>query len=392
MAETLTQSRMPVLVTWIGLLANLGLAIMKGVIGFLTQSSALIADAGHSFSDLLSDLITLWSFRFSRQPRDQSHPYGHGRFETVGAFLISVILVLTGAGIVWHTLERVEHPAVPGVLALWGAGISILIKELLYQVTHRVGRKSRSRVLTANAWHHRSDAISSIAALIGIGGAQIGWPLLDPIAGFLVAGLIIKSGVDIGHESIRELTDEVAEQDVIDHIGEILSGVDGVEHFHQVRARRMGPHLLVDLHLEVNCLMSVSAAHQVAERVRWNILDNLTYVNEVLIHVDAEEDTEEGEIILMRPQEQIENDIRNALVKLPEIEGISHIFCHFLQQQLTVQVNIRVDPELKVRQARLVGRKAKEILEKISDIDQADIHLELQEEEEHVLPGTAPET
>ena len=126
--------------------------------------------------------------------------------------------------------------------------------------------------MIANAWHHRSDAVSSIAALIGITGATLGFPMLDPIAGFLVAGLIIKSGVDIGYSSVRELTDEVAEQEVIEKILQTIEGIEGVEHFHQVRARRMGPHLLVDLHLEVDCMMTVSAAHQVAERVRWQIL------------------------------------------------------------------------------------------------------------------------
>ena len=143
--------------------------------------------------------------------------------------------------------------------------------------------------------------------------------MLDPIAGFLVAGLIIKSGVDIGYSSIRELTDEVAEQEVIEKILQTLEGIEGVEHFHQVRARRMGPHLLVDLHLEVDCMMTVSAAHQVAERVRWHILETMPSVNEVMIHVDAEQDNEEGEIILMRPQTEIEMDIQQALLSLIHI-------------------------------------------------------------------------
>ncbi len=381
---------MPMVVTWLGFSANLALVAVKGVIGSLTQSAALIADAGHSLSDLFSDMITFWSLRMSRQPRDANHPYGHGRFETVGALIISVLLILTGAGVVWHTLERIEHLVVPGKLALWGAGVSILVKELLYQITRFVGKRSGSRVLMANAWHHRSDAVSSIAALAGIAGAQWGMPLLDPIAGFLVAGLIIKTGVDIANGSIRELTDEVAEQEVIDTINQTLGQVDGVEHFHQVRARRMGPHLLVDLHLEVNCAMSVSAAHQVAERVRWHILEALPAVNEVLIHVDAEEDTEEGEIVLMRPQVEIENDIRKSLKQLPDILGISHILCHFLNQQLSVQVNILVDPEIPVRQAQELGNSAKKIIEQINDIDSADLHLELNDEPDHIFPQPVP--
>ena len=382
-------SSLPKSITILAFTINLFMAIGKGFVGFLAQSSALIADAGHSLSDLFSDLITYWSIHYSQQPKDENHPYGHGRFETVGSFIIALMLVATGVGVVWHTLERIENPIIPGELALWAAGISIAMKEFLYQLTYRIGKKQNSRILIANAWHHRSDAVSSIAALIGISVALLGFPLLDPIAGFLVAGLIIKSGVDIGYSSIRELTDEVAEQEVIGTILKTLEGIEGVEHFHQVRARRMGPHLLVDLHLEVNCMMSVSAAHQVAERVRWHILETMPAVNEVLIHVDAEQDSEEGEIVLMRPQAEVEQDIRNALDAIPEITGISHIYCHFLKQKLSVQVDIMVDPEMKVQQAQKLGNRAKIILEEIQDIQLADIHLELLDFDQHFAPENA---
>ena len=173
---------------------------------------------------------------------------------------------------------------------------------------------------------------------------------------------------------------------MIEKILQTLEGIEGVEHFHQVRARRMGPHLLVDLHLEVDCMMTVSAAHQVAERVRWHILETMPSVNEVMIHVDAEQDNEEEEIILMRPQTEIEMDIQQALKAIPEITGISHIYCHFLKQKLSVQVDILVDPEMKVRQAQKLGQKAKLLLEEIQDIQLADIHLELQDYEQHFVP------
>ena len=191
------QVALPKSITILGFMTNLLLAVCKGAIGIIAQSSALIADAGHSLSDLFSDIITYWSIHFSQQPKDENHPYGHGRFETVGSFIIALMLVATGIGVVWHTIERIEHPVIPGELALWGAGISIFLKESLFQLTYRIGKKQNSRILIANAWHHRTDAISSIAALIGILGAILGFPLLDPIAGFLVAGLIIKSGIDI---------------------------------------------------------------------------------------------------------------------------------------------------------------------------------------------------
>ena len=372
-------------VTWLGLFANLILAIAKGFIGTIAHSSALIADAGHSVSDLLSDSITLWAVYMASVPKDKNHPYGHGKFETVGTFIVAIFLLLTGVGVAWHVLNKIDTPEVPGTAALWMAGIAICFKEALFHVTRMVGRRSGSRVLLANAWHHRSDAISSVAALVGIGGAQWGIPLMDPIAGVLVAGLIIKTGIDIGYESIRELTDESVEEEVISELGHILAEIDGVDHFHEMRARRMGPQLLVDLHIEVDSMMSISAAHQVAERVRLRILDELPAVNEVLVHVDAEDDFVESkggieetkDIVLMRPQTEIESDVKKVLTEIPEIQGITHIYCHYLNQELTVQVNILLDEEMQIRDAQKIASKARMKIEEIKDIDVADLHLEL---------------
>ena len=372
-------------VTWLGLFANLILAIAKGFIGTIAHSSALIADAGHSVSDLLSDSITLWAVHMAGVPKDKNHPYGHGKFETVGTFIVAIFLLLTGVGVAWHVLNKIDTPEVPGTAALWMAAIAICFKEALFHVTRMVGRRSGSRVLLANAWHHRSDAISSVAALVGIGGAQWGIPLMDPIAGVLVAGLIIKTGIDIGYESIRELTDETVEEEVISELGHILAEIDGVDHFHEMRARRMGPQLLVDLHIEVDSMMSISAAHQVAERVRLRILDELPAVNEVLVHVDAEDDFVESkggieetkDIVLMRPQTEIESDVKKILTEIPEIQGITHIYCHYLNQELTVQVNILLDEEMQIRDAQKIASKARMKIEEIKDIDVADLHLEL---------------
>ena len=371
-------------VTLLGLAANLILALAKGFIGIIANSSALIADAGHSVSDLLSDGITLWAVRMSGIPKDKNHPYGHGKFETVGTFIISLLLLFTGIGVAGHVFNRMDATVVPGTIALWMAGIAIIVKEALFHVTRMVGRRTGSRVLMANAWHHRSDAISSVAALLGIAGAQLGIPLMDPIAGMLVAGLIIKTGIDIGYESIRELTDETVEEDVISELGKIMSGIEGVDHYHEMRARRMGPHLLVDLHIQVDSMMSISAAHQVAERVRLEILEKLPAVNEVLVHVDAEDDHvgDEGsellqDIVLMRPQGEIENDVKKVLAEIPEIQGITHIYCHYLNQKLTVQVNILLDAEMRIRDAQKIASAARLKIEQIKDIDSADLHLEL---------------
>jgi len=374
-------------ITWLGLVTNLALAIAKGLIGIISQSSALIADSGHSFSDLLSDAITIWAVRISSIPKDENHPYGHGKFETIGTFFVSIMLILTGVGVAWHVLNKINTPYIPGIAALWMAGIAIVIKETLFHLTKLASKRTGSRILLANAWHHRSDAISSVAALIGIGGSQLGIPLMDPIAGVLVAGLIIKTGIDIGYESIKELTDENVEEEIISKLEKIMTNIEGVEHFHEMRARKMGPNILVDLHIQVNSTMSISSAHQVAERVRFRILRELPIVNEVLVHVDAEDDFEEeqnfsiqSENILMRPQDEIENDVKNAIKKIPEILGITHIYCHYLNKKLSVQVNILLDTGMRIRDAQKIASIARQKIEKIEDIDNADLHLELDDD------------
>tara|TARA_B100000700_G_C15055050_1_gene862333 strand:- start:1633 stop:2799 length:1167 start_codon:yes stop_codon:yes gene_type:complete len=373
-------------VTLLGLFANFFLAISKVFIGFLSNSSALIADAAHSFSDLLSDGITLWAVKMSNIPKDKNHPYGHGKFETIGTFFVSIMLISTGIGVAWHVFNKIDYPEVPGIISLWMAGLAIVIKEILFHITRIVSKKTSSKILLANAWHHRSDSISSIAALIGIGGSQLGIPLMDPLAGVLVAGIIVKTGINIGYESIKELTDETVEEEIIRKLSKIMDGIEGVEHYHEMRARKMGPHLLVDLHIQVNNMISISSAHQIAERVRLTILNMLPSVNEVLVHVDAEDDfLEENEVHipidvdLMRPQEKIENDVKKVLKELPEILGITHIYCHYLNKKLTVQVNIILDSELKISDAQLIASRARRKIEKIKDIDYADLHLELED-------------
>ena len=373
-------------ITWLGLSANLILAVSKGFIGFISNSSALIADAGHSFSDLLSDGITLWAVKMSNIPKDENHPYGHGKFETLGTFFVSIMLIFTGIGVAWHVFKNLYNIEIPGIISLWMAGIAIFVKEMLFHITRMISKKTGSKILLANAWHHRSDSISSIAALIGIGGSQLGIPLMDPIAGVLVAGIIVKTGINIGYESIKELTDETVEEEIIGELSRIMDDIEGVDHYHEMRARKMGPHLLVDLHIQVNSMMSISSAHQVAERVRLTILNKLPAVNEVLVHVDAEDDFFEGnesqvpiENVLMRPQNKIENDVKKVLKQIPEILGITHIYCHYLNKKLTVQVNIILNSELKIIDAQKIASIARRKIEKIKDIDVADLHLELED-------------
>lgn len=260
-------------ITRVGMFVNVAMAATKGVVGTAIHSSALVADAAHSLSDLLSDVVTLWSVRVARLPPDPKHPYGYGKYEAVGSLSVGAILVLCGFGIgadglqvlqeIWSGGTAVEMtefsvPFLPELdrstqwaLAAGAAGISIAAKEALYHATVKIGKQANSKVLIANAWHHRTDAISSVVALGGIVGSMAGVPLLDPVAGMAVAAMIVKTGGEICLDSVQELTDNTVEAEVLETLEEVSANVDDVLHVSQVRARRMGPYTLVDLRVHV---------------------------------------------------------------------------------------------------------------------------------------------
>lgn len=367
-------------VTWLGVGVNVLLSLLKGVVGWFTGSTALLADAGHSLSDLLSDGVTLWALILGRKPKDENHPYGHGRFETIGTLFVAVLLGVTAFEFAFYALGNLTEAQAAGPGGIYVALLSILLKEVLFRVTDWVGQQENSRLLQANAWHHRSDALSSVAALVGVVGAYLGYPVLDPLAGLVVSGMIFKTAWELGKQSVEELTDAVTDPDVEAQVQQLMTGVEGVEDFHEVRVRRMGSYLLVDLHVEVGGLLTVSAAHQIAERVRLRITQALPAVSEVLVHVDPEPDPPsqmpENEVQLMRPQQEIEQDIRDVLQNVPEILQITHCYCHYLHRHLLVHIHVELEEYLSLQQARLIAHNAERLVESIPDIDEADVHLE----------------
>ncbi|GLE10762.1 hypothetical protein PINS_up023002 [Pythium insidiosum] len=415
--ERVNQGKEAIKITRFGMYVNLSMALSKGVLGVVSHSSALIADAAHSMSDLLSDFVTLWSVKVARLPPDPNHPYGYGKYEAVGSLSVGAILVVCGAGIgldglhalqaIWAdagaastALPELSLPFLPDLdrnmqlgLAAGAAGLSIAAKEALYHATVRIGERAKSKVLIANAWHHRTDAISSVVALGGILGSMAGIPLLDPAAGMAVSAMIVKTGVDICLDSVRELTDKSVEADVLELLNEVSRNVDDVLLVSNIRARRMGPYTLVDLRVHVHARTSISMAQQVAARVRSHILRQLPDVSEVLVHVDVEFDLEDRSRVSakqlleqeMRPYREIKRDVTYALAKIPEIVGTTHINTHWVPYRngngTVVDVAIIVQPDLTVGEAHGVARKARKALEAISYVAEADIHLELQDGE-----------
>ena len=275
-------------VTWIGMIGNIILTAVKAVAGVLAGSTAMVADAFHSASDIAGSIVVLGGLAMASRPPDAGHHYGHAKFESVVAKLIAMLLIFTGGGIGWSAIGvlREGNVGIPGPLALYAAVVSIIVKEGMFQYTHRVGKRIESSAVLADAWHHRTDALSSIAALIGVGGARLGMPLLDPMAGLVVAAMILRSGVKIYIDAVKELIDTAPEPALIQEIGDMALEVDGVKSIHEVKARFNGPYILVDLKLCVDREVTVQKGHDIGKAAKQRIIERVPKVQDVLIHVN----------------------------------------------------------------------------------------------------------
>jgi len=275
-------------ITWLSMAANVLLTVLKFIVGFLGGSAALIADAAHSLSDLASDLVVLVGLKLSAKPVDDSHPYGHGKIETTAAVLVGLILIGIGVYIFREGVDGLvrDDATHPGWLALSAAALSIVIKEVLYRVTVNVGRREQKMSVIANAWHHRSDALSSVAALAGVGGNMAGLTHLDQIAAIVVSIFVVHAGANICWQSIKDLIDTAVEEKLIDRMKAVIAATDGVLSFHKLRTRKVGGAIFVDLHLLVDGGLTVREAHHVAEEVEERLRLELK-VDDVLVHVEA---------------------------------------------------------------------------------------------------------
>jgi len=282
-------------VTLVGSAGNLVLLTFKFVAGVLGHSSAMVADAVHSLSDFFTDLIVLLFVKVSAKPQDESHDYGHGKFETIATLFIGLALVGAAIGIIVsgamkfaHWLEG-ETLEVPGKLALVAALISILVKEALYRYTAVKGKKLNSSAMVANAWHHRSDALSSIGAAIGIGGAILlgeRWAVLDPLASIVVGGMLMKVAWDLLKGSLGELTDESLPAEEEREIVHIITSFDGVSEPHNLRTRHIGNRIAIECHIRMDGNLSLSEAHEQVSAIERKIKERFGRETLVTIHME----------------------------------------------------------------------------------------------------------
>ena len=274
--------------TWISVAVNLALTVLQLVVGVQAKSQALVADAIHSLSDLLSDFIVLLAGRQSRKAADADHPYGHQRFETAASLALGLLLLGVGLGMVGSAAARLQQPAAiepVAPLALWIAVATLVAKEALFRYLMAVARRVRSSMLAANAWHSRSDAASSLVVGLGIAGNLAGYPLLDPIAALIVGFLVARMGWTFGWNAINDLMDRAVDADQIEAIHATLAATPGVIGVHELRTRRMGDLIAADVHLEVEATLSVEAGHDIAVEARRRVMQAHPVLS-LMIHVD----------------------------------------------------------------------------------------------------------
>ena len=288
-------------VTVIGGIANLLLVGFKFAAGLAGRSGAMLADAMHSLSDFVTDVVVLAFVGISARPQDSSHDFGHGKFETVATLFIGMALAAAAVGIVVNGAAKLaswlqgEDLPSPGKIALWGALVSIAVKEILYQYTARKGKKLESKAVVANAWHHRSDALSSIGAAIGIGGAILlgkRWTVLDPIASIVVGAMLVKVAWDLLGPSIGELTEQSLPEEEEKEILSLVQSVAGVEDPHNLRTRRIGSHIAAEVHIRLDGTLPLSEAHEKASTVERLFKARYGKDSHIIIHMEPQKDYE----------------------------------------------------------------------------------------------------
>lgn len=287
-------------VTLLGSVGNVVLVIIKFIAGILGRSSAMIADAVHSLSDFLTDIIVLVFVGISARPQDRSHDYGHGKFETLATLFIGLALIGAAIGIIVSGALKLAawlqgaDLASPRYLALWVAILSILIKEFMFRYTEKKGRELSSSALTANAWHHRSDALSSIAAAIGIGGALLlggRWTVLDPLASIVVGAMLLKVAWEIMKPCMGELTDESLPEKTEDEIMGIVNSFPEITEPHNLRTRRIGNRIAIEAHIRMDGSLSLLQAHELTSNIERKLKERFGSQTIVTLHMEP---TKEG--------------------------------------------------------------------------------------------------
>ena len=281
-------------ISFVSIVINVILSLFKALAGLISHSGAMISDAIHSASDVFSTIVVIIGVKISGKESDKEHPYGHERMECVAAILLATILAITGLGIGWSAVSKImagnyDQLEVPGVLALAAAIVSIVVKEAMYWYTRAGAKKIDSGALMADAWHHRSDSLSSIGALIGIGGARLGFPILDPIASVVICIFIEKAALDIFMDAVNKMVDKACDEETEARMRDCVIGQEGVLGVDLLRTRTFGNNVYVDIEISADGDKTLREAHNIAENVHDSVEREFPKVKHIMVHVNPKE-------------------------------------------------------------------------------------------------------
>lgn len=356
---------------------NIVLAIGQVTLGVIGNSQALIADGVHTLSDLSTDGLVLFAIWHGAQDADEEHPYGHGRIETVATVFLGLLLAAVGAGIAISAALRLGDPAsllTPAPITLLMALVTVVSKEGLYRYTIHIARRYRSNILRANAWHHRSDAISSVVVLIGIGGSLLGLPYFDALAAIGLGVMIIRMGVVLTWQAVKELIDTALEQEEVEAIRQAICGIDGVVDMHLLRTRSMGGRALVDVHLQVNDDISVSEGHQISETVRTRLIREFESVDDVMVHIDPEDDETQRANMSLPMREEMTVRITDAIADLLGGRRPEKVILHYLGGAIHIDLLLPMLPGVADEERRRLAAAISAALRQDDDVANVNIY------------------
>ncbi len=367
-------------VTLVGVSVNFLLSVAQVIVGIVGHSQALIADGVHTLSDLVTDGMVLFALKHGAKGADHDHPYGHGRIETAVTMLLGLMLLAVAIGIAVRAGFRLADPipaVIPSVITLWVAVATMLGKEGLYRYTMRTARRYGSNILRANAWHHRSDAISSLIVFAGIAGSLLGFVYLDGVAAVAVAIMVAKVGIGLAWQALRELVDTGLTMEDLEPIRETILSVDGVETLHLLRTRRIGGQALVDVHIIVDDRLSVSEGHQIGETVRERLIKRVQPVADVMVHIDTEEDqaNNRSSCTALPLRREVLNRLTKYFRSIPEARDIERTTLHYRDGRIDVELLLPLSAAPEVEQARDLAQRLRSAVVLDQDIRSLDVRF-----------------
>ncbi|MDH5394298.1 MAG: cation diffusion facilitator family transporter [Gammaproteobacteria bacterium] len=364
-------------VIWIGVAINILQTLSKIIGGVMTQSQALVADGIHSLSDLITDGMVLLASKHAHAEADEDHPYGHGRYETIATVALGMLLIFVAIGIAIDASLRLMSDqviAIPGPVALAIAAFSILSNEGMFRYAMNVARRIKSTMLEANAWHSRSDALSSIVVLIGLAGTMLGMQALDAIAAITVALMIARMGWKVSHSSVQELVDTALDNETVDAIKQHINAIDDVKHLHMLRTRKMADQALVDVHIQVSSKLSVSEGHRISEAVEQTLRDNFDEINDVTVHIDAENDESIDRSLPMPAlRKELLPRLKEQWRHLPVTAHIDNITLHYIENGIELELFLPLSVIDNLADAKKIQNDIRQASLQVHNIQRVDI-------------------